>query len=158
VSDDWIREQAKQHRERDEAQRQEVDTAKHRRSERLTLIQQQSPALWADFARALRAKADAYNSDYGTQVIYVESISDFIRLRAERGGKALTFTFQCDAASGHILGRSREQGEHGLSESGADAPTLEIENGRVCFGWSGGGTVSAEDAASGVMRTFIRRL
>jgi hypothetical protein len=159
VSDDWIREQAKQHRQEEERQRPKAQDEARDAAERMQLIQRQLPPLWNEFGRALQRRAEIYNSAYGRQVIVVDVQPDAVVARAERAGKTSTVTFQIDDTGRDIVGGLDQRTEQSHSQPSVAGPTIHVANGRVSFAWSrDGAEVSADDAANRVMRQFVEHL
>ncbi len=161
MNDDWIREQARRHRQEDEQQRREAGEAERQQAEQAQFMRQHLSSLWSSFGESLRQRAEVYNTAYGKKVIFVEVHADRASVRGERSGRSLTVQLRVDFDSGSVTSRVyKRMRSGGHSEGGLlNTPHIRATRDREGLEWShGGAVVSSQQVADVVMRELIDSL
>ena len=159
MNDDWIREQARRHRQEDEQQRREAGEAERQQAEQAQFMRQHLSSLWSSFGESLRQRAEAYNTEYGKQVVFVQVHADRASARGERSGRSLMVQLRVDFDSGLVTSRVyKRMRSGGHSETGGllNTPHIRATGDREGLEWSDGdAVVSSQQVADVVMREMI---
>ena len=166
MSDEWIRELARQHREEDALSRQMAEELRAESAARLTKIRAALPRLWSELRHAVEERAESYNAELGKQAIFVEGQPDSLRLRYHRHSSAVVITTLFNDDTGILTGSIETKSSTGGSSSVAMAggPLIEIlSDGQVSLEWtslSSGETepISPDEAATRLTRLLFESM
>jgi|SRR6266853_1334617 len=163
MSDDWIREQAKRHSDEDGRRRQEAEEHGEAERRRLEITNRQFPQLWNAFGDAIRRKSELYNSQYGSQVVYVEVHADRITLRASRLDVTLSAVLYVGTDKRGILSEYQKARGNSIGKGNLPgAPTLWLDGDTLTFrrvpDHGSAGSLTPDDAADSVIQAIVKEL
>jgi hypothetical protein len=161
MTEDWIKDHARRHREEDEQHRTRKEEHLREKAATEQGMEQHFPTLWSAFGESLRAAADSYNREYGRQALFVEVHPDSASIRGERGGMTVWIVLRANIATGSILPLLETRDRFGGTSSGSvsQMPRLRAMSGRVGLEWSDGdATLNSRQVADVLLREMLTRL
>jgi hypothetical protein len=153
--DEWIREQARQHKEQNDVRRAASEKAQRRTTDRRTLIQTQLPGMWTLLSTELQRKIDIYNQLTDSKTLTLNASDTLIVVSGERHEKQVVVQLALEKNTGELVTKEHTRTRHGGKGEGSADLFLIVGDGTVLFASQTGGKLSPESAADHVLRRVL---